>query len=179
MKAAFNPFTELNNLFTSFEQATAYLDNACVQMGVRHLSYWCVSYSQGVPDQVSWIATYPPEYMNHYMSNYTPIGDPAFEATMTGSIVTDWSDLTADASVQTIHDTASKYGIAKHGLSFPIREQQHHDVLFSVNVDCTDAEWAALRVPLASSIHMLAHYFHRRVTPLIRARNDSQDNLAA
>lgn len=168
--SVFDPFTEPSAPFVSFEEATDYLDTACARFGVRHLSYWCLSYVDQIPDQVSWIATYPPEYMNHYMANYTPVGDPAFEATMAGPIVSDWVDVIATSSVQSIHDTAAKYGIAKHGLSFPIRDGSQNSVLFSVNADSNDAEWQTLRVELTATFLMMAHHFHRRIVPLIRDR---------
>jgi hypothetical protein len=179
MLAPFNPFTEPDGPFASFEQATDYLDRACLRLGVKHLSYWCVSYSGGAPDQVSWISTYPPEYMNHYMANYTPVGDPAFEATMTGPIVSDWDDLMTETSVQTLHQTAAKYGIARHGLSFPFRDPGKSDVLFSVNVECSAEEWPALRLPVAANMHLMARHYHRRVVPLIQARHGGEGARAA
>ncbi len=178
MRLFFDPFSEMSTPFVSFEQATDYLDEACVKLNVRHLSYWCVSFVEGVPDQVSWIATYPPEYMNHYMSNYTPIGDPAFEASMSGPVVSDWVDVINTSSIQKIHDIASKYGIAKHGLSIPMRDGRN-EVLFSANVDCDDRDWPSARITLANTIHMMAYYFHRRITPLIRDRNATPSSMAA
>jgi hypothetical protein len=172
MTPYFDIFSENSTAFASFEQATQYLDRACQRFGLRHLSYWCVSYSGGSPDQVSWIATYPPEYMNHYMSSYTPIGDPAFEATMSGPMITDWADFMGDSSVRQIHDMASKYGIARHGLSVPIRSQGEADVLFSANVDCDDPSWQARRIVVSNILFTMAHYYHRRVIPLINARHD-------
>jgi hypothetical protein len=179
MPTYFDVFKEAGAPFSSFEQATQYLDEACVRFGLRHLSYWCVSYSGGAPDQVSWIATYPPEYMNHYMTNYTPIGDPAFEATMSGPLVTDWSDVVKDETVQKLHDVAAYYGIAKHGLSIPIREQGTADVLFSANLDCRDSEWPAHRVAASNIVLSMAHYYHRRVSPLIHSRQEGSIVKAA
>ena len=55
--------------FASFEEATRYLESACARMHVNHLSYWLVSTVDGTLDQVTWIATYDPAYMSHYMAN--------------------------------------------------------------------------------------------------------------
>jgi hypothetical protein len=179
MTTRFDVFAAAKTPFASFEEATRYLEEACQEVGFRHLSYWCISYADGAPDQVSWIATYPPDYMNHYMANFTPIGDPAFEATMSGPVISDWEDFKGDRSVQRIHDVASNYGIAKHGLSVPIRDLGHADILFSANIDCKDHDWPERRIELSSIVVLMAHHYHRRVSPLIRARHDRLVTRAA
>lgn len=154
--------------FVSFAEATDHLEGLCQEMGVRHLSYWCVSYADDSPDQVTWIATYDPAYMNHYMSSYTPLGDPVFEMKID---FVDWAQVNADdPSAQVMQDQAAKYGIARNGLSYRFKDAPDLRILFSVNVDCADADWPWRREALLEPIRALAHEIHRRAKPLVESR---------
>ena len=164
----FDPFAETSNAFLSTKEATDTLELAALGFGVAHLSYWYVSYLDGLPDDVTWIATYSPEYMSYYMGKYTPLGDPAFEGSVLGPFVTDWADIRdADATTRAIHAQAPRFNIAKHGFSFPFPDRASGTVLFSANVDCADAQWPARRVALAPQIHLYAHHFPRRARSLV------------
>ena len=154
--------------FASFEEATVYLEGMCRRMGVRHLSYWCVSLDNGSPDQVTWISTYDPAYMTQYMHNMTPLGDPAFEME---SPLIDWADVISDGeSMRTMQLTAAKYGITKYGLSYPMADGDTRRIMFSVNVNCRDADWESEKSRLANPLRLLAQYFHCRAKPLVESR---------
>lgn len=164
----FDPFLERSGAFLSTREATDTLDRAAKSFGVAHLSYWYVSYLDGAPDDVTWIATYSPEYMSYYMSKYTPLGDPAFEGSVLGPFVTDWADVRdTDETTRAIHAQAKRFGIARHGFSFPFLDRANGTVLFSANVESSDAQWPARRVELAPQIHLYAHHFHRRARSLV------------
>ena len=62
--------------FLTFDEATAFLEETAKRSGVKHLSYWCLQFSDELPEQVIWVATYDPNYMNQYMKKFTPLGDP-------------------------------------------------------------------------------------------------------
>ncbi len=161
----FNPHDES---FVTFDEATQYLEKMCQIFGVRHLSYWSLSLVGDLPDEVTWIATYDPAYMSHYMRNYTPVGDPAFEA-MEGLI--DWVSSSAnDSALGAIHRAAQKYGIAKHGLSYPFRDGPGRAIMFSVNIECEDARWPREKERIVGVFRNFAHYFHSRARPLVESR---------
>ena len=167
----FNVRHESNESFSSFEEATQYLEKMCRVLGVRHLSYWSLSIADGLPDQVTWIATYDPAYMSHYMNTYTPLGDPAFEQAEAKPVVIDWSELNAhDGTASKIQNQAARYGIAKNGLSYPFRDGFSRHIMFSVNVDCSDADWPREKERVIGVISGLAHHFHMRAKPLVEAR---------
>jgi hypothetical protein len=154
--------------FGSFTEATERLERICRELSVRHLSYWCVGYSDGSPDQVTWIATYDPAYMNHYMSTYTPLGDPVFK--MDAEIV-DWAKVNAaDPAAQAMQDQASRYGIARNGLSHHFTDADGLFVMFSVNVDSSEADWPWRRDALIEPIKALARVIHQRARPLVKSR---------
>jgi hypothetical protein len=171
MAQPFNRAAESASSFASFSDATEFLEKSCRRFGVRHLSYWCVSLEDGLPDEVTWIATYDPAYMSLYMGRYTPVGDPAFEAANSGGSVIDWAEFSRDdATAQAMHAAAAKYGISKHGLSFPIKVGNSHLVLFSVNCDCDDANWPVEKARLLEFLGPFARYFHERVRHMVEMR---------
>ena len=173
--------SESGSAFASFEDATQYLEKMCRVFNVRHLSYWSVSMAEGLPDQVTWIATYDPAYMNHYMANHTPVGDPAFDsdAVATPGVI-DWMDSsTKDPAIQSIYQAAVKFGIAKQGLSYHFRDGADRSIMFSVNVDCEDADWPAEKERIVGSFRNFAHYFHAHAKPLVESRRMTEASSAA
>ncbi|MBC8038512.1 MAG: autoinducer binding domain-containing protein [Rhizobiales bacterium] len=167
----FDPTNEPDAAFVSFEEATQYLEKMCRIFQVRHLSYWSLSLVGGLPDEVTWIATYDPAYMSHYMRNYTPVGDPTFESVATDPVLIDWADSSSqDPAVRAIHRAAEKYGIAKHGLSYGFRDGADRAVMFSVNVECADPQWPTEKQRIVGVFRGFAHYFHGRGKPLVESR---------
>ncbi len=180
INADFDLQKEPKSAFASFEEATRYLEDCCARFNVLHLSYWLLSQTDGTPDQVTWIATYDPAYMSHYMMTYTPLGDPTFEASIAEHVFHDWDEvLRDDEMMQNLLPVATKYGITRYGVSIPLQDADAGDILFSVNVKSSPAEWALLRHDLVSKFRPFAHYFHQRASALISARKISEHNFAA
>ncbi len=175
--ADFDLALEPKSAFASFEEATHYLEDVCERMKINHLSYWLVHSIDGTPDQVTWIATYDPAYMSFYMANYTPLGDRGFEIAIAENLVLDWAG--DDPSGEDLLPTAHKYGITKYGISFPLRDGEFGDVMFSVNVKSNDAEWELLQEDLIAKFRPFAVYFHGRAKPLIQSRKFAEINFAA
>lgn len=175
--ADFDLALEPKSAFASFEEATHYLEDVCTRMNINHLSYWLVHSIDGTPDQVTWVATYDPAYMSFYMANYTPLGDRGFEMAIAENLVLDWAG--DDPSGQDLLPTAHKYGITKYGISFPLRDGEFGDVMFSVNVKSNDTEWELLQEDLIAKFRPFAVYFHGRARPLIESRKFAEINFAA
>ncbi len=163
--------------FANFEEATHYLEDVCARLGINHLSYWLLHFEDGAPDQVTWIATYDPAYMSFYMENYTPVGDTSFESTLAENQVLDWA--LDESTMRNLLPTALKYGITKYGVSFPIKDGEFGDVLFSVNVKSNDEEWDLLHEDLVARFRPFAVYFHGRAKPLIQSRRFAEITFAA
>jgi hypothetical protein len=179
MRDDFNLAMEPTGAFTSFEEATHYLEQACVRMEVNHLAYTLMHSIDGTPDQVSWIATYDPAYMNHYMEYYTQLGDPTFEIAFADDSIVDWVELLSlDSMWQELLPVAARYGMTKYGISIPLKDGDFGNVLFSVNVKSNDEEWKLLRDSLVATFHPFAAYFHGRVKPLIESRKFADINFA-
>lgn len=157
--------------FRSFEEATAYLEETSRRAGVKHLSYWYLQFTEGLPDQVIWVATYDPIYMSQYMKKFTPMGDPVMGRVMDESVTIDWTEWhLTDGVSDTIWDVAKTYDITKYGLSFPIRGEGEDKVIFSVNIESDDTSWHAQRGVLASRFRPFAQEFNSRMKGLIATR---------
>jgi len=163
--------TEPTSAFSSFEEATRYLERACALMDVNHLAYTLMRSVDGAPELAAWVATYDPAYMSYYMETYTQFGDPTFETAFTNNAVIDWVEmLTRDSMSQELLPMAARYGITKYGVSIPLMDGDFGNVLFSVNVKSNDEEWTAVRGSLVERFRPFAHYFHGRIKPLIELR---------
>jgi hypothetical protein len=171
---------EPKEVFSSFEEATQYLESACVRAGVNHLSYWHLAFIDGAPENVSWIATYDPVYMSHYMSTITPAGDDMFEAAIKDDLVADWTEwVPNDKMTSDLLQVAMKYGITKYGITFPLHDGDFGDILFSINVKSNDTDWILERGDLIARFRPFALYFHQRIKPLIESRKLREIDFAA
>lgn len=167
----FDPRREPREAFTSFEEATQYLEKMCRVFAVRHFSYWSVSLLHGQPDQVTWIATYDPGYMAHYMGHYTPLGDPAFESATGLATMIDWTEPSAiNPTTDAMKQAAARFGIAEHGLSYHFKDGPARNIMFSVNVDCPASQWANEKARIIGGFCGFAHYFHGRARLLVETR---------
>ena len=180
MRNEFKLATEPKGAFVSFEAATHYLEEVCARLEVNHLSYHLVHSIDGVPDQISWIATYDPAYVGHYLKKYTQLGDPTFDIAFADNKVVDWAELlSTDSMWQELLPVATRYGITQYGFSFPLKDGDFGNVLFSVNVKCNDEEWKLLRDGLVQRFRPFAVHFHGRLKPLIQAREVAEINFTA
>ncbi len=161
--------------FRSFDEATAHLEQTALLAGVRHLSYWFLNFHGETNDDVVWISTYDPQYMSDYMNNFTPLGDPAIEDLLDQDKIIDWQEWKRnDPTCADLHTMAKNYGITEYGTSIAFRDLNMGTVVFSVNVDSTDAEWNTQRALITERFQPFAHLFHERMrTLLLVAQKDN------
>ncbi|MBG1231360.1 autoinducer binding domain-containing protein [Aestuariivirga litoralis] len=167
--------------FRSIEEATSFLTRAATEEGVSHLSYWYLQYSEGAPDQVIWVATYDPHYMQHYMSNFTPLSDPVINSVMDNKLV-DWAEwFKVDHVAQAVDHIANRYGITKFGISMPLPAPGEDKIIFSVNTASSESEWAKMRGALVKRFQPFAREFDERMRPLVAQveKGDSVFKLSA
>jgi hypothetical protein len=109
--------------------------------------------------------------MSQYMTDYTPLGDPAFDAAAGGLQAIDWADLSrGDATAKDMHRRAERFGIGRHGLTFPLAASDECKILFSVNVTCGDADWPAEKARIMGPCLEAGWDFHGRMAFLIGSR---------
>lgn len=171
MMSCFDIFTASQQQFADGSELAAFLRTARDRFGVLNLSYWFLGASSEVPDRMIWFSTYDESYMAHYMRDYTPLKDRAFNICFRRLLPLDWAEVrSADETVQNIHQTAERYGVGRHGISIPIRDPGVGAALFSVNFDCEDRHWAEVRSALVNDIHLFAHYYHLRMKDIVAAQ---------
>ena len=171
MARQFDIFGASSTPFSNFSESTAFLRTARDRFDVLNLSYWFLGTSNAVPDRMTWLSTYNEDYMAIYMRDYTPMKDRAFNVCFRRLLPLDWDEVrNTDTSVQHIHEVAEQYGIGRHGISFPIRDPEAGDAMFSVNFECEDRHWAEVRTELVNGLHLFAHYFHLRMRDVVAAQ---------
>ena len=171
---------EPTGAFVSFEEATHYLEQVCARLEINHLAYSLVHSIDGTPDQISWIATYDPAYMSYYMEHYSHLGDPSVDTAFANNGIVDWAEwLSSDSMWRELFPTATRYGITKYGVSFPLKDGDFGNVLFSINVKSNDRDWIGVRDSLLQKFRPFAVYFHRRVKPLIQLRQVAEIKFMA
>ncbi len=171
MAHRFDIFSASTSPFQDFGESADFLHAARDEFGVLNLSYWFLGASTDIPDRMTWLSTYHQDYMAIYMRDYTPVKDRAFNVCFSRLLPLDWDDVrTTDETVQHIHEVAEQYGVGRHGISIPIREQGVGDAMFSVNFECDDRHWNEVRQGLVSRLHLFAHYYHLRMKEVIAAR---------
>jgi Autoinducer binding domain len=171
--------TAIQAPFASYEQATRFLEETVDRAGVKHLSYWYLRITDGVPDDVVWVATYDPAYMSHYMTTYTPMGDPVLEGTLEEDRVLDWSEwMKSDGVSQQIYSVAKNYGLTRWGISIPFHVDVGGTAVFSVCIDSNDDEWPSARSILAARFRSFAYEFHNRMRPLLLSGQKGETLIA-
>ena len=171
MSSHFDFFKEKARPFATVEESSGYLRNARDRFNVLNLSYWFLGASTQLPDRLTWLSTYDEEYMAIYMRDYSPIKDPAFTLGFNRLLPLDWDEVRiSDRTVETIHRVAERFGVGRHGISFPIRDPGFGDAMFSVNFECEDRHWDEVRNELVSGFHLFAHFFHLRIKDVISER---------
>jgi hypothetical protein len=154
----------------TYAQATCYLEGLANRLGLRHLSYFLVTFRDGEPDDVIWVATYDPAYMAQYMANYTPLGDPAFDLAATAGAFADWSEMVVNDPVTAdLERRGARFGISRFGFSMTMDDTGFGRVMFSVNDRCDARQWRDRRLALEEAFRPFMHQFHQRMKPLVIA----------
>ncbi len=171
MVSRFDIFSASKQPFADSSESAVFLREARDGFGVLNLSYWFLGASSDVPDRMTWFSTYDEGYMAVYLRDYSPLRDGAFRTCFRDLLPLDWADLRKkDETVATIHSIAERYGVGRHGISIPIREPGVGDAMFSVNFECEDRHWDALRAELVKDVHLFAHYYHLRMRNVIASQ---------
>jgi DNA-binding CsgD family transcriptional regulator len=171
MSFRFDIFSAERAPFSTPQESASYLRGARDRFGVLNLSYWFLGASSALPDRMTWLSTYDEAYTEIYLRDYSPQKDRAFHLCFSRLLPLDWDEARrSDQTVQTIHEVAERYGVGRHGISIPIRDPVAGDALFSINFECEDRHWNALRSSLANDVHLFAHYYHQRMRDVIAAR---------
>jgi len=164
---AFDIFEESNDSFKTMDDAYNYMTWLRRRYGIANLSYWKLGKNE-TSGRAGWISTYDENWIRRYrMSGYITV-DPVFKASFARMLPLDWDEVNAATpKAREICNGAESYGIIPRGMSFPIVDASGARALFSINTDMDEKDWLGMRNELASSFHLIAHYFHQRVREML------------
>lgn len=140
------------------------LRSLCEQFELTHIAYLGVNLPLMAETKTYIVATYSPDWIRRYEAlDYVSI-DPVVQTGMRGILPFDWADsIRADKKVVQLFGEAREHGVGTKGLTFPIRGALGERAWFSINTECTDAEWSSLKKARMADFQMLAYHFHTRV----------------
>ena len=179
---AYDIFSAETKPFVSVEEAQAFMSSMRKRYGIANLSYWRLGRTENA-SHAGWISTYDENWMRRYrMSGYITV-DPVFRASFERMLPLDWDEVNeATPKAREICSGARDYGIVPRGISFPIVDPSGARALFSINADMDAEDWMEMRRELAANFHLIAHYFHMRVSRIldggVKAEDETQVDLS-
>ena len=163
-----NSFYDLFDKVQDME--TPFLNNQILEeaqdlYGLRHILYTRVEHPHQTFQSCTIKGTYPIEWLKHYFeSDYLSI-DPVVSRSITDHQPFDWKDLPKDTKeVQQIFDESIEFGFGHQGLTIPIVNFLGELAILNINIDESDADWAARKPELMSELQIIAHFIHNSVT---------------
>ena len=144
----------------SLQTATEQLQD---HYGVDHVIYHWVD-STG--DQYG-CGTYSDEWRLRYLEqNYLRI-DPVIVGCFQQFHPVDWKRLDwSSKAARSFQKEAMSYGVGNQGFSVPIRGPNGQFALFTINTNCSDAEWADFTDTHRRDLILIAHYFNQKALEL-------------
>lgn len=129
--------------------------------GLRHYVYHAVSFPGRSDANPILMLSYPPEWVDRYVSqNYFKI-DPVVAAGAVAVLPVDWGRLDRRSfHARRLFGEAAEFGIGGQGLTFPIRGASGDSALFTITSDVADAEWERLKRAYMRDFQMIAHLVH-------------------
>lgn len=107
------------------------------------------------------LATYAPDWVQHYLDENYALIDPAIVEGMQGISPFDWSERRSNSKrIKQFFGEAGEFGVNHNGLSIPIRGPHGDKAVFSVNCDLSDKEWQNFKIERQAHLLMLAGWYH-------------------
>jgi DNA-binding CsgD family transcriptional regulator len=131
---------------------------------LRHVAYLGLNLPNTRPHEPYIITTYSDQWVQRYQSeNYVTI-DPVINDGLSGVLPLDWNDVRDKSKkVRSFFAEAEQFGVARQGLSFPIRGAHGEAAMFSINADVSDRDWEHEKLRLLRECQILAFHFHTRI----------------
>lgn len=165
LKDIFYEIAEDVERITTRAEGDAFLGKAEEAYGLSNVAYLGINIpATPNPGGVYVTSTYSHDWFARYMSqNYVSI-DPVVKRGLQRIVPLDWTDIDkSPKSLKKFFGEAREFGVGQQGLSIPIRGMHGETALFSINVECSDADWRQFRREYIRDFQMLAFYFHEHV----------------
>lgn len=145
-------------------EADAFLAEAKAIYGLANVSYLGVNMPSATYGRHYVKCTYSDAWVRHYLAEDLVNIDPVVRLGLTSAVPLDWADMRMGPDgVRRVFRESEDFGNARHGLTFPVRGAHGETAIFSINVDASDKDWAALKRAMLPDFYVLAQYFHNQV----------------
>lgn len=173
---------------------------------LEHVVYFAVSLGQGVESQIrdsqgrlrceegekiatgSWriengllaTTTYSDDWISRYLEeNYVRV-DPVVAAALDAFHPIDWKSLDwSPKKTRAFLMDAIKYGVGNQGYTIPVRGPNGQFACFTVNKNCSDAEWLEFTEKHKSDLLIISHYYHQKVIEVMNISNFQKTVLSS
>ena len=139
---------------------TEYLQTLCDTLELDYATYCAIN---TVSNTVQGFATYPSEWIEHYMGNGLQDLDATIGVSSRSIAPVDWSRFKDHAGFQDVFVNGRDFGITDRGLTVPIRGPYGEVGLLSVTRDTSEREWQLLKTKVVSSLQTSAVTMHDAV----------------
>jgi DNA-binding CsgD family transcriptional regulator len=113
------------------------------------------------------LTTYSKEWSHHYFEHHYFDVDPAISVGMSGLMPFDWHSIPKhDRRSDHFFNEAREFGLARNGLSIPIRGAVGDRALLSFNSPLLDQDWENFKARHLGQLTIFAYLFHLRVLEL-------------
>lgn len=158
-----NYFLESKDQFLSKDKTT-YFRKIASEFDIAHLTYFSIKAGVNSAHGSHLITTYPEPWKTHYLSkNYERI-DPVIRDGLKQILPMDWSTIQLTTKPENnFFGEAREFGIAKHGISIPIRGTRGELALLSLNSALSPTDWAYYKGLYLPDLVYFAHVLHEEI----------------
>lgn len=139
---------------------TEYLETLCDQLELDYASYCAIN---TVSNAVQGFATYPADWIEHYMGNGLQNLDPTIGVSSRSIAPVDWSRLKNHDGFSEVFANGRDFGISDRGLTVPIRGPYGECGLLSVTRDTSEKDWIKLKSNILTTLQTAAVTMHDAV----------------
>ncbi|OLP59666.1 hypothetical protein BJF93_11400 [Xaviernesmea oryzae] len=140
------------------------LQEVCTLYGLKTAAYFGVNVSSHVREEICIVATYSPEWIEHYRHRKYLDIDPIIRDGFTSMLPIVWTAHDArTAKLKRFFGEALEFGVGTRGMTVPVRGRAGDRGLFTISSEQTAHDWAASRRGLERDMQMLAFHLHQRL----------------
>jgi len=151
---------DLSKIPDADDRFIRFLDDVCQSFELDHASYATFNPISGA---VQGFANYRIDWVSHYTRRNMHRIDPTIHMGRKAIAPVDWSRLEQFPHFHTVFANAPDFGVARRGLTVPVRGPYGDVGLFNVTRNCSDAEWRSLKKQVMGGLQTAAVHMHDNV----------------
>jgi len=156
-----------------------YLKHLCRHYHLTHAAYLGINLPLKNDKNTYIIATYSEQWIKRYISQEYVNIDPVIQGGLRGIMPIDWQECRGtNKDVETFFGEAREFGVARQGVTLPIRGIHHETAMFSINCDMSDNDWRKNKRDIIQTFWIMSHYFHTNVLEMEGVAQGKEINLS-